>query len=457
MTLSDYLEQHQSQHLEELLEFLRIPSVSTASEHTADVRRAAEFVREKLTAAGLEAYTVDTPRHPVVFAEYHAGDDKPTVLVYGHYDVQPAEPLELWTSPPFEPVVEGGKIFARGASDDKGQMYAHIKGAEAVLAVDGSLPVNLKFLLEGEEEMGSPSLGAFLEANRELLSADVVVVSDGAMVAPETPTITYGLKGLAYIEVRVKGASVDLHSGGYGGGVPNPINALARMIAALHDEEGCVAVPGFYDEVVDIDEREREVFARVPFDEEAFRKELELSASPGEAGYSLLERLWARPTLDVNGIGGGFQGEGSKTVIASEAMAKISCRLVPNQRPEDITRKLSAFLHALAPEGVTVEVTDLHGGMPALTPLDSPAVQAARRALRKVFGKEPVFARTGGTIPVISLFQERLGAEVVLVGLGLGTDRVHSPNERFDLVNYYRGVHTSAALLRSLGEVRPPE
>lgn len=452
MSLSHYLTDNQQRQLEELLELLSIPSVSTDSAHQGDVRTAATFIRDKLETAGLSAQVMDTARHPVVYADYQAADDAPTVLVYGHYDVQPPDPLELWESPPFEPMLKDGMVVARGASDDKGQVYAHIKGAEALLAADGKLPVNLKFLIEGEEEIGSPNLAAFIEANRELLAADIILISDGSMIAPNTPTITYGLKGLAYIEVRVKGAAMDLHSGGYGGGVPNPINSLARMIAALHDDNGRVAVPGFYDEVLEISEEERAAYDRVPFDEREFAEELNLNATPGEGGYGLLERLWARPTLDCNGIGGGFQGEGAKTVIPAVATAKISCRLVPNQTPEDITRKLGDYLKEIAPTGVTVEVTDLHGGYPALTPLDSPAVQAAAKALREVYDREPIFARTGGSIPVVGIFQKLLKADVVLVGFGSENDRIHSPNEKFDLENYYRGIETSAAMLKAFAQ-----
>ena len=450
-TLQDYLQDARTRQLEELLDFLRIPSVSTDAEHREDVRRAADFVRGGLERAGLTARLMETAGHPVVYAERAGVENAPTVLVYGHYDVQPPEPLALWTSPPFEPVIVDEKIVARGASDDKGQVYAHVKGAEALLATQGALPVNLKFLVEGEEEIGSPSLGDFIESHRDLLSADVVVISDGAMAAPETPTITYGLKGLAYAEVRVRGAAMDLHSGAFGGGVPNPINGLAKMIAALHDDAGRVAVPGFYDTVREITETEREAFKRVPFDEAEFAEDLSLTATPGEAGYTVLERLWARPTLDVNGVGGGFQGAGAKTVIPAEAMAKISCRLVPDQRPDEIFEKLRAYLLDLAPPGLTAEVENLHGGEPALTPLESPAVKAAARALREVYKQEPIFARTGGTIPVVSTFQKELGADVVLIGLGLESDRAHSPNESFDLVNYYRGIETSAALLVALG------
>ena len=448
----DFTEAHRADLLVELSDFLAIPSVSTAPERREDTRRAALFLVDKLGPLGFQTQVFDTPGHPIVYAERRVSESAPTVLIYGHYDVQPPEPLELWTTPPFEPTVRDGNLYARGASDDKGQVYAHIKGVEALLEGTGTLPVNVKFLIEGEEEIGSPNLVPFIEAHTDLLRADIVLISDGAMAAPETPTITYGLKGLAYIEVHVRGAAMDLHSGAFGGGAPNPINGLAKMIAALHDDEGRVAVPGFYDAVIDITPEEREVFGRAPFDETALAEELGVSALPGEAGYTVLERLWARPTLDCNGIGGGFQGEGSKTVIASEAMAKISCRLVPNQTPKEITKKLGDYLRSIVPEGLSVEVIDLHGGDGALTPLTSSAVQAAGRALEKVYGKETVFARTGGTIPVASTFQKTLGADVVFVGLGLESDRAHSPNEKFDLVNYYRGIEVSAALLEGFGK-----
>jgi acetylornithine deacetylase/succinyl-diaminopimelate desuccinylase-like protein len=452
MTLQEYLQTSQQRHLDELLAFLRIPSVSALSTHNADTRKAAEFVATKLKDLGFSVTINETPKHPIVTAHYHVDDKLPTVLIYGHYDVQPPDPINLWTSPPFEPVVKDGVIVARGSSDDKGQVYAHIKGAEALIKTTGTLPVNLKFLIEGEEEISSPNILPFIESHIDELKTDVVIISDGAMMAPNTPTITYGLKGIAYIELRVKTAAMDLHSGAFGGGVPNPINALAKMIAALHDDNGGITVPGFYDDVIEISPIEKAAFARVPFDEKKFAEEIGVTATPGEAGYSLLERLWARPTLDCNGIGGGFQGEGSKTVIANTAMAKISCRLVPDQDPDDIRDKLTAYLKELAPMGVSVEVIDLHGGKPAMSPIESKSVQTAAKALQQVYGKEAIFARTGGSIPIVSNLQDLLKAEVVLVGFGLETDRVHSPNEKFDLENYYKGIETSSALLNAFRE-----
>ncbi len=450
MSLTDYLEENRERHLNELFEFLRIPSVSTDPERSQDVADAAAYVAGALDRAGLEATVEPTAGHGIVVARSPEVPGAPTVLIYGHYDVQPAEPLDLWETPPFEPTVIDGDIRARGATDDKGQVYAHIKGVEALARVDGALPLNVVFVVEGEEEIGSPSLRPYLERNADALAADVVVISDGAMLAPDTPTLTYGLKGLAYLEVHVRGAGRDLHSGAYGGGVPNAINALAGMIAGLKTGDGRVAVPGFYDAVVPLGDEERARMAAAPFDEAAFRADAGVSATPGETGYSLIERLWGRPTLDCNGIWGGFQGEGAKTVIPATAAAKLSCRLVPGQDPDDIADKVTRALEALAPEGIEVEVKRLHGGRPASTPIDSASVRAAAAALRASFGREPVFARTGGTIPVVADFQELLGSEVVLVGLGLEDDRAHAPNEKFAVRDFLRGIQTSARLLRAL-------
>ncbi len=450
MTVDQYVTQAQDRLLDELFEFLRIPSVSTDPARAADTRRAAEFTAAALERAGLEARIHPTARHPVVTAVGPHVPGAPTVLVYGHYDVQPAEPVDAWSSDPFEPHVVDGTIIARGASDDKGQVYAHIKGVEALMAVDGALPLNVKFVVEGEEEIGSPNLGAFLEAERELLAADVVVISDGAMAAPETPTITYGLKGLTYATLFARGAGRDLHSGAYGGGVPNVLNAIAAMLAGLHDADGRVLVPGFYDDVRDLDEAERAQIAKAPFSEEAFREDAGVSATPGERGYTLLERIWARPTLDVNGLSGGFQGDGSKTVIAAEGMAKLSARLVPDQDPRDIFAKIERHLLEVAPEGIEVALQVEGLGHPAMTPLDSESVRAAGDALRTVWGSEPVFARTGGSIPVVADFQRVLGADPVLIGFGLESDRAHSPNEKFDVLNYLNAVRVSAELLRAL-------
>lgn len=454
MSLDAYLESHRQDHLDELFDLLRIPSVSTDPAMQEDVRRAARFVADRLEGLGFTTELIETPRHPAVLAERHVSDDLPTVLVYGHYDVQPADPEELWDTPPFEPTIVDGSIMARGASDDKGQLYAHVLAASALLATDGELPVNLKFLVEGEEEIGSPSLGAVLESHAERLQADMVLISDGSMIAPGIPTITYGLRGLSYIEVRVRGPKRDLHSGTYGGAAPNPLNALARIIAALHDEQGRVTVPGFYDDVRTLTDAERRAQENVPFDEEAFKNEAGLRATPGEEGYSVLERITTRPTLDVNGMYGGFQGSGAKTVIASEGVAKISCRLVPDQDYKRITRLVGDHVRSLAPAGIDVEIVELHGGQPAISPIDSPSVAATARALGRVFGRDTVFARTGGSIPVVSMFQEQLGADAVLANFGLDTDRIHSPNEKFDVENFYLAIRSSAEILRELAKHR---
>ncbi|MDZ7707744.1 MAG: dipeptidase [Trueperaceae bacterium] len=449
--LPGLLAERRDRHQDELFELLRIPSISTDPAHEADIRRAADWLRDDLGAHGFDAELLETGGHPAVFAQRHVADDLPTVLVYGHYDVQPADPVELWDSGPFEPTIRDGAIVARGSSDDKGQVFAHVKGAQALLEADGELPVNLKFLIEGEEEIGSRNLAATIQANSEKLAADTVVVSDGAMLPGKVPTLTYGLKGLAYVELRVRTADRDLHSGAYGGGVPNAAMALAQIVARLKDTDGRITVPGFYDAVVEITEEEREQLDRVPFDETAFAEGIGVSATPGEAGRTLVERLWTRPTLDVNGIGGGFQGEGSKTVIPAEAFAKISCRLVPNQDPAVITEALVEHLTSLAPEGAQVEVIRHTSGSWALSPIDGRSVQAAAEAVRAVDGRDPVYVRTGGTIPVVADFQRLLGAEVVLVDMGLEDDRIHSPNEKFDVDLYHRGIHLSAELLRSLG------
>ncbi len=450
--LHAYVDAHAERLLSELFAFLRIRSVSTDPERREDVRSAATFVAEALRRAGLTAEVHETRRHPVVTAVSPHVAGAPTVLVYGHYDVQPAEPLELWHHDPFDPVVENGQILARGASDDKGQVYAHVKAVEALRDVHGELPLNVKFLIEGEEEIGSPSLAAFLADRRESLAADVALVSDGAMVGAGIPTITYGLRGLAYVTVRVRAAGRDLHSGAYGGGVPNALSALVAMLASLKDADGRIRVEGFYDAVVDVSAEERARFADVPFDRDAFMADAGVSATPGEPGYDLLERLWARPTLDVHGLGGGFTGAGSKTVIAAEGLAKVSCRLVPDQDPETVVTQLRRHLEAVAPAGVEVEVTTEGLGAPAITPLDHEAVRRTAAALERVWGRPVVFARSGGSIPVVALLQEALGATPVLLDMGLEDDRLHAPNEKFEVVNYLQGVRASAATLTALAE-----
>ena len=447
-----YLKNNKERQLNELIELLKIPSVSTDVNHNDDLVRAANYLINQLDDLGFATELRATAGHPIVLANYIVDKSLPTVLIYGHYDVQPVDPISEWSNPPFEPTIKDGKIFARGSSDDKGQIFAHIKAVEALIKTTDTLPVNVKFLIEGEEEIGSPNLGPFLIQEKENLACELVLISDSAMIAPDTPTITYGLKGLAYIELEVIAANRDLHSGAYGGGVPNPINVLAKMIASLHDENGKITVPGFYDDVIEISSQEKAAFEKVPFDEKEFAEEIALKGTPGEAGYTVLERIWARPTLDVNGIKGGFQGEGAKTVIASKASAKISCRLVSNQDPKDITKKLIKHLEDIAPSYVSIKAIDLHGAKTALSPLDSKAVKLTAKALEKAFGKEVIFARTGGSIPIVNNFQEELGVDVVLVGFGLENDGAHSPNEKFELSNYYSAINASTEILTELAK-----
>jgi len=450
MTVDQYVDREQERLVAELLDYLRIPSVSTDPQRRDDVRAAATFSAAALERIGFDAHVHETGGHPVVVAHGPSVAGAPRVLIYGHYDVQPAEPLALWHADPFEPTLQDGVIVARGASDDKGQVYAHIKGVEALLASVGSLPVNVTFLIEGEEEIGSPNLAAFVRDHAEALAADVVVISDGAMVAPGVPTITYGLRGLTYVTLRVQAAGRDLHSGAYGGGVPNALDALARILTSLKDADGRIVIEGFYDDVRPLSDGERAALASVPFDEAAFAADAGVSATPGEPGYSLVERLWARPTLDVNGLAGGFSGDGAKTVIAAHAMAKVSCRLVPDQDPEKVLAALTAHVQRVAPPGVQVEVSAEGLGHPAMTPLDATSVAAARNALEQVWGRAPVFARSGGSIPIVADFQRILGCQPLLVGFGQEDDRAHAPNEKFAVRDYLQGVRVSAALLAAL-------
>lgn len=446
--LQEYIEANRDRFLDELKEYLRIPSISTDSSRAVDVAECARWLEDHLKGIGVKDVEVEkTDGHPIVYAEHCEKPGAPTVLIYGHYDVQPPDPVELWDSPPFEPEVRDGKIFARGATDDKGQLFAHLKGIEAHLAVHGELPVNLKLLIEGEEEVGSPNLDPWVSANVERLRADAVVISDSSMFARGLPTVTYGLRGLTYFEVTVTGPDHDLHSGLYGGAIANPINVLAELISKLHDDEGRVAIPGFYEQVRELSEEERAEFAGLPFDEEGFRDEAGAPALHGEAGYTTLERRWGRPTLDCNGIWGGFTGEGAKTVLPSRATAKISCRLVPDQHPEKIVELAQAYLQQIAPESVTLEFETHHGGKPVIVDRDSPFVQAAMRASERAWGERAVFTRGGGSIPVVATFSEVLGVPTVLLGFGLNDDRLHSPNEKFDLENYFKGIETSSYLL----------
>lgn len=451
MTPIDYIQANEERFLNELFEFLRIPSISTDTASAPDVRKAANWLVSHLKTIGLPTVELhETPGHPIVYAEYLGAPGKPTYLIYGHYDVQPPDPLELWETPPFEPAVRDGKIFARGATDDKGQSFAHIKALEAHLKTNGSLPVNIKLLIEGEEEVGSVNLDTWVEANRERLACDAVIISDSSMYAPGLPAIMYSLRGLAYFEVELEGPSHDLHSGLFGGAVPNPINELGRLIGAFHTADGKIAIPGFYDAVRELEDEERQGFAKLPFDEKSFLAETGASGTRGEAGYTTLERVWARPTLDFNGIIGGFTGEGAKTVLPSKVRAKFSCRLVPDQAPESIQEMVAAFVRKTVDPSVRVKIEFHHGGRPVITERNHPAVNAAMVALKKSWNVDPVFIRGGGSIPVVATFADVLKVPTVLIGLGLNDDRLHSPNEKFDLVNFYNGIRTSAYLWNEL-------
>ncbi len=438
----NYLEQNKDRFLEELFELLRIPSVSTDPDYSDDVFEAAEFVRSKLEEAGADnTEAIPTEGYPVVYGDKIIDWNKPTVLVYGHYDVQPADPYELWQTEPFDPFVEDGKIIARGASDDKGQMYTHIKAFETMMQTD-TLPCNVKFMIEGEEEIGSKNLKSFVDANREQLEADVVLISDTAMVSNETPSITGGLRGISYVEVEVTGPNRDLHSGIYGGAVGNPINILCDMIAKLKDEHNRITIPGFYDDVEEISEEERQKIAQVPFDLETYKKELGLDAVEGEEGYTTFERTTIRPSLDVNGIWGGYIKEGAKTVLPAKANAKISMRLVPNQNSDIITQQFVDYFQSLAPESVKLSFNLHHGANPIITPTDSIAYQAASKAVEAAYGKKPLPLRTGGSIPIVAMFEEELGVKSILLGFGLDSDAIHSPNEQFGLFNFYKAIET---------------
>lgn len=450
--VASHVRARRDQYLEQLKEFLRIPSVSTESGHADDVKRAADWVRSRLEAAGCARTEIHlTARHPIVYGEWLGAPGRPTILVYGHYDVQPVDPVELWMSPPFEPTVRDGRIYARGAADDKGQFIIHVNALEAHLRTSGTCPVNVKFVIEGEEEIGSPNLEPFLRQRREQLRCDAVVVSDTAMFAKGLPSICYGLRGLTYLQIDLRGASTDLHSGTFGGAVINPAFALVRILAALKDDRGRIRVPGFYDKVRKLSKEERRAFARLPHSDARFRKEIGAPALFGEPGFTTLERIWARPTLEINGIWGGFSGQGAKTVIPAEAHAKISARLVPDQNPKEIARGLAAYIKKLAPKAVEVKVTELHSGEAWVAPTDHPAVQAACRALERAFGKKPVFMREGGSIPVIPLFGKLLRAPCVLMGIGLHDDNLHAPNEKMDLDNFFKGNEAAAYLMEELG------
>ena len=443
-----FIQENKENFLSELLELLKTPSISADANYTKDVAQAAKQVANYLTKAGADKIEIcTTAGHPIVYGEKIIDVNLPTVLVYGHYDVQPADPLELWTSPAFEPVIKKteihpeGAIFARGACDDKGQMFMHVKAFEAMMKTN-ELPCNVKFMIEGEEEVGSPNLAIFVQENHERLKADIILVSDTGMLSNETPSITTGLRGLSYVEVEVTGPNRDLHSGLYGGCVANPINVLTKMIASLHDENNHITIPGFYDDVVELSAEERAEMAKAPFSAEAYNKALDMDDVYGEAGYTTPERGSIRPTLDVNGIWGGYTGEGAKTVIPSKAFAKISMRLVPNQTPDEITELFQKHFESIAPKGVRVKVNPHHGGYPVVTPIDSIGYDAASKAYATTFGKKPIPVRSGGSIPIIAMFEKELGLKTVMMGFGLDSDAIHSPNEHFGIFNYLKGIET---------------
>ncbi len=443
--MKTYISENKDRFISELIDWLKIPSVSADSQYKDDVRKAAEFLKEKLATAGVDKVEIcETKGHPIVYAEKIIGADAPTVLVYGHYDVQPADPIDLWESPPFEPVIKDGKIFARGSCDDKGQIYMHVKAFETMMKKN-SLPCNVKFMVEGEEEVGSDNLGTFVRDNKEKLKADIILISDTALISLDHPSITTGLRGLSYMEVEVTGPNRDLHSGVYGGAVANPINILAKMIASLHDENGRVTIPGFYDAVATLTEAERKAINQAPFDIDHYKKDLGIDEVLGEEGYTTLERVGIRPTLDVNGIWGGYTGEGAKTVLPSKAHAKISMRLVPNQVSADITALFTKHFAAIAPPYIKVKVIPQHGGEPAVTPTDSKAFESASKAFEQVWGKAPIPTRDGGSIPIVALFKKELNLDTVLMGFGLDSDNIHSPNEHYGIENFVKGIETIAA------------
>ena len=445
--------------MDELIELLKIPSVSADPKFNHEVLKTAEAVEQRLKEAGADLTEIClTKGHPIVYGEKIINPDLPTILVYGHYDVQPADPIALWDSPPFEPVIKTtpihpeGAIFARGACDDKGQMYMHVKAFEAMIQT-GTLPCNVKFMIEGEEEVGSENLETFVKENKERLKADVILISDTGIIANDIPSITTGLRGLSYVEVEVTGPNRDLHSGLYGGGVPNPINVLAKMIASLHDEHKHITIEGFYDNVEELWAEERAEMAKAPFNEEEFKQSIGLKDVEGEAGYTTPERLSIRPTLDVNGIWGGYTGEGAKTVIPSKAYAKISMRLVPHQSSDEITKKFTEHFLKIAPKSVDVKVTPHHGGEPYVTPINFPGYVAAAKAMEDTFGKKPVPVRSGGSIPIVALFEKELGLKSVLMGFGLDSDAIHSPNEHFGLFNYFKGIETIPLFYKYFTEI----
>ncbi len=451
----DFINTNRDRYIHELTEYLAIPSISALPQHRDDVRKAAEWTRDELTRVGLEdARIEETPGHPIVYGEWLHAEGAPTILFYGHYDVQPVDPLDLWETPPFQATVRDGEIYARGAADDKGQIFMHFKAIEAHMKQNGRLPVNMKVLLEGEEEVGSENLDDFIRANRDLLKADVVVISDSPMFARGVPSICYGLRGLAYFQIDLRGSNSDLHSGSFGGAVANPAMVLAQILAQMKDKSGRIKIDGFYEDVVDLTEEERSAWKQLPFNEKQYQRELGAPKLFGETGYSTLERVWARPTFEVNGLLSGFTGEGAKTVLPAVAMAKVSMRLVPNQDPDKVAEQFEAYVKKVAPKTVDVKVTRMHGGRPWMTDYHNVYVQAASRAIEQGFGQKPVFNREGGSIPVVFTFQQELGLPSVLFGVGLPDENAHAPNEKLDLGNFHHGVIASAILYDEIGAIR---
>jgi acetylornithine deacetylase/succinyl-diaminopimelate desuccinylase-like protein len=451
----DFINMNRERYLDELKALLAIPSISALPAHAGDVKRCADWCADEMRRIGLQnVRLIETPGYPVVYGDWLGAPGAPTILFYGHYDVQPVDPLELWTSPPFEATVRDGEIYARGSADDKGQVFMHFKAVEAHLKQNGRLPVNMKFILEGEEEVGSVNLDEFVRAHKDELSADVVVISDSPMFARGVPSICYGLRGLVYFQIDLRGSSTDLHSGSFGGAVANPGFVLAQMIAQMKDRGGRIRIPGFYDDVVPLTDEERQAWAALPFNEKRYKKDFGIPKLFGETDYTTLERTWARPTVEVNGLLSGFTGEGAKTVLPAVAMAKISMRLVPNQDPNKIAELFEAHVRKLTPKTMELKITRMHGGKPWMTSFDNPYVQAAGRAIEKGFGQKPVFTREGGSIPVVSTFQEELGLPSVLFGVGLPDENAHAPNEKLDVANFHGGIIASAILYQEIANSR---
>jgi acetylornithine deacetylase/succinyl-diaminopimelate desuccinylase-like protein len=449
-SIKKYVEENHQTFLDELFDLLSIPSVSAKSENKPDCRKAAEFLVNQLSELGFDTILEETPGNPIIVAHYPIDESKPTVLIYGHYDVQPEEPLELWESEPFQPEIREENIYARGATDDKGQLFAHIKAVESIIRTEGELPINVTFLLEGEEEIASVNLTDYIKKNKDKLECDVVVISDSSQFGPDMPAITYGLRGISAVEIRIDGAKQDLHSGSYGGAVPNPCFVLCEIIAKLKDENGKITIPGFYDDVLDLEDWEREECKKLPHNDEQYRKNLDVAGLDGEKGFSTLERIWARPTLEINGIFGGYSGEGDKTIIPSWAGAKITMRLVPNQEPKKIAALFQNYIQKIAPDYVRLTVEVHSGGFPVITPRDTKFMQQAVEAVKYGFGKEPLFIREGGSIPVVALMSQELKADTLLLGFGLPDDNAHAPNEKFSENDFQRGILTSAYFIQNL-------